>query len=670
MSKKISRRSFLRSASVGAAGVAAAGLLSACSSSTSSSAAASSAASAVSEAAAEPAAETAEVQDTPVNIPDDITELPIPEVAAPAQTEYTCDVLVVGGGYAGLFAALEAKEAGADVLLVDKGYPGYSGMSGWASSHCYFDEDFGDSREEFEYGMMYANEYLANLDWVAKWEDESKSVYEKCVDIGILTQYPSGEESGYWVDGTVENDRLVDYHQDNLATDRRAMFSAALTDAGIDFVPHTMIMDILEADGRIAGAIGMEVESGTLITFYAKAVVMCTGSGSYKPAGFPTASDTFDGEYIGYMHGLPVTGQEFEDFHMSASYAPGNVLACNSWQYVENVWLCAPGGSTPENAASKALGSAKSVITPVFDSAYGVTPIDKYTLTAGNGRGATTSEDKNDPRQGKYSSQVFKGDVFGAAPGMFSHFAGGVFCGIDDVEGKTSIEGLWFAGDGANGSMATGGTKAAPSGWTSNLAGVQGKVAGAAAAAYAGDVSQADVSADTLDSLSEEILAPLSVEKGYDPNWARDVLASIMSPYWITIAKNEESLQSALTQVRAFRRDVIPKLRATNGHDLRLCHEMKHKALVAELKLLASMERKESRGYHFRTDYPYRDDNFLCYITLQKGDGDNVKIDKVDIKDEWKGDTTKAYTERYATWRFPGETEALNLPELEVTSSH
>ncbi len=648
MGKDISRRDFLKGAAAGTASVAALGLLGMPSATAS---------------ASEPESEAEEASEERV-----VTELPIPEPTAPEQTEYTCDVLVVGGGFAGLFAALYAKEAGADVLLVDKGRPGYSGLSPWASSHNYFDEDLGDSREEFEYSMEYGNEFLDNMNWVKKWEDESKSVYEKCVEMGILNQYETGEDAGYWVDGTVDHDRLVDYHRAYLSDDRRAKVTEALDAEGIPYVERTMIMDVIEEDGKIAGALGMEVRSGAMITFHAKAVVLCTGTGSYKPAGFPTGEDTFDGEYIGYMHGLPVTGQEFEDFHMSASYAPGNVLACNSWQYVENVWLCAPGGSTPENAAQKASGAAKSVITPVFDSAYGITPVDKYELTSGGGRGAKTTENEDDPRNGKWSSPVFKGDIFGAAPGMCTHDAGGIFCGIDDVEGKTSIDGLWVAGDGTNGSMATGGTKSAPSGWTSNFAGVQGKIAGAAAAAYAADASLEDIPEDEIADMVEEIEAPLSVENGYDPNWARDVLTSIMGPFWITIAKDEDSLNAALTEITKFRENIIPKLRATNGHELRLCHEMKHKALVAELKLRASLERKESRGYHFRTDYPYRDDNYLCFITLQKGDDDSVQIDKVDIPDEWKGDLSMDYAERYGAFRFPGETEAKGLPEEEEDS--
>ena len=79
------------------------------------------------------------------------------------------------------------------------------------------------------------------------------------------------------------------------------------------------------------------------------------------------------------------------------------------------------------------------------------------------------------------------------------------------------------------------------------------------------------------------------VTNGCDPNWARDVLVGIMAPYWVCLAKNETAMESALAQVCQFRDEIIPKLRATDGHGLRLCHEMKHKALIAEAKLRASL---------------------------------------------------------------------------------
>ena len=79
-----------------------------------------------------------------------IEELPIPETLAPERTMYACDVLVVGGGFAGLNAAMAAKDAGANVVLVDKGRPGYSGLSPWPSSHRWFDSDLGDDEAAFK----------------------------------------------------------------------------------------------------------------------------------------------------------------------------------------------------------------------------------------------------------------------------------------------------------------------------------------------------------------------------------------------------------------------------------------------------------------------------------------------------------------------------------------
>ena len=160
----------------------------------------------------------------------------------------------------------------------------------------------------------------------------------------------------------------------------------------------------------------------------------------------------------------------------------------------------------------------------------------------------------------------------------------------------------------------------------------------------------------------------VSVEKGFDPNWARDQLMNIMSPYWVYIAKSEASLQAALTQVEYMRDKVIPKLQAASFHDVRMCLEMQHKVLNAELSLRASLAREETRGLHFRTDFPYRDDeNFLCFITLTKNAEGGMDIEKVPVKDEWKGDLNADYADRYGYY-FPGEREAKGLPEEEESS--
>ncbi|MCD7882809.1 MAG: hypothetical protein LUI87_03740, partial [Lachnospiraceae bacterium] len=52
----------------------------------------------------------------------------------------------------------------------------------------------------------------------------------------------------------------------------------------------------------------------------------------------------------------------------------------------------------------------------------------------------------------------------------------------------------------------------------------------------------------------------------------------------------------------------------------------------------------------------------LCYFTITK-DGDDMRFDRVELKDEWKGDVNMPYQERYRTFRFPGEQQAKNLPD-------
>ena len=94
---------------------------------------------------------------------------------------------------------------------------------------------------------------------------------------------------------------------------------------------------------------------------------------------------------------------------------------------------------------------------------------------------------------------------------------------------------------------------------------------------------------------------------------------------------------------------------------------MKHKILSAEMKLRAGLAREESRGLHYRSDFPYRDDkNFLCYITVQKDENGNMTTAKVPVKDAWKGDVNADHEERYKFY-FPGEREALGLPPEETS---
>lgn len=589
-------------------------------------------------------------------------ELPRPEtVPCPYETAYEADVIVVGCGFAGLNAAVTAKEAGQSVLVIDKGKPGYSGLSPWPSSFRWFDPERGDVAEAYRAAIREGGDYISNLNWYEQWIQESKGIYERLTKWGILAQYPKASEAGDYY----AKEDFVGYRETFDRFDRHKKWVKVLQDYQIPWLEHTMVTDVLMEQGKVNGVLGFHVPSGQVIAVTGKAVILATGGGSYKPTGYPTGGDTFDGEYIAYQLGLPIAGKEFEDFHQTPASAPGNVFLDNHWQYLENIWLCG-GDVSVKDASSYASTKGKiMVMGRVTKAVTGVPGADGSEIqdvaTASYTRRGGSQVYESDPeevRSGKMSTPVAQSALAGAATGMCCHLTSGVFCGLQELDGASGIPGLFTAGDGIHATAPSGAAYPCGVGFTSCFTSIDGTHAGNAAAEYAKNTEAISVTAETIAQKTEQITAPLRVEQGFDPNWARDVLHSIMAPYWVSVAKTEPTLRAALVQVEYMRDHVVPKLMARSSHDLRLCIEMKHKILSAEMKLRAGLARQESRGNHYRADIPYRDDSqFLCYITVQKDSDGTMRTEKVMLPQEWVGDTTTAYPDRYHYY-FPGEPEA------------
>lgn len=206
---------------------------------------------------------------------NDQVELPVPEEQAPSKTEYETDVLVVGCGIAGLNAAVAAKEAGRSVLVVDKGYPGYSGLTPFAVNSNYFDPDYGDDVDKTLKLAMQANEYLANLNWMRVWCEKSKDYFQRISDWGITAQYPHASETEYWVDGYFDggpgHDDKRGYFRSVADVERHTVPARVIEDNDIDLLDHAMVYDVIEQDGRVVGAMALHVPSATVIAIKAKA---------------------------------------------------------------------------------------------------------------------------------------------------------------------------------------------------------------------------------------------------------------------------------------------------------------------------------------------------------------------------------------------------------------
>ncbi len=102
-----------------------------------------------------------------------------------------------------------------------------------------------------------------------------------------------------------------------------------------------------------------------------------------------------------------------------------------------------------------------------------------------------------------------------------------------------------------------------------------------------------------------------------------------MIPNFILYVKNEERLNAALTYVEYLRDHQVPLLMANDLHQLRQAHETANMILNAEMKLRASLMRTESRGSHYREDYPKRNDgDWLAWIKIRKATDDGMQLTK------------------------------------------
>ena len=125
-------------------------------------------------------------------------EAPLPPLRKATQTEFETDILVVGGGYAGIFAALTAREKRQRVLLVDKGIVGKSGQSPWGVGINFFDAALGDDYDEWLWSMQKRSEFVGNLDYVKMWLNYSKSLYLELLSWGVVDPVRSSSAGEYW----------------------------------------------------------------------------------------------------------------------------------------------------------------------------------------------------------------------------------------------------------------------------------------------------------------------------------------------------------------------------------------------------------------------------------------------------------------------------------------
>ena len=386
-------------------------------------------------------------------------------------TNYNTDVLVIGSGMAGLFAAVKAHDAGAKTMMVSKGRLGSSGQTPFAKGIFEFDAKTSKYTID-EFVELVGKSALGT----------NNPVYTRQVAEHSQARVNELRQWGFF-DSPLYN----------------KAFSKPIDEREISVIERVTITHLIKENGKIAGAAGFSIDEQKVYFFNAKSVILCTGAGGFKPNGFPICDLTHDGTIMAYNIGAKVTGKEWNDGHGGSSV---NAAACyDGWH---GMFDQKP--STTSVEIHHDLGVDMNYMAYVNGNPLKMShpgDMNSMQVTGGPYRPEGFNQDENRGPSGPSDAdrpdgpppQDGKGEKGGKGgpPGMGGSMVGGSSAGmsIHKSEGlvpindkcESNIPGLFAAGD-ALGSYMAG---AIYTQIGSSLAGsaVQGAIAGEAAAEYA-----------------------------------------------------------------------------------------------------------------------------------------------------------------------------------------
>ncbi len=596
-----------------------------------------------------------------------------------SERNITTDVLVIGGGMAGMFAAIKAREQGLDVTLTDKGYVGKSGSTAYAEGDILFFRKSKDDLQEWLDIISKRTEYINNREWDAICLTEAEDRYDDLVSWGVEFYEKDGRQYK-WDTSAVGAPPSV--YED--ITMRAGKYAPAIrkkaVESGVRILDNVMMVELIKQGGAVVGAVGFHVRGGGLYIINARATVIATGTTSFKHDTSPTYFWTGDGEAMAYRAGAEISGREFNNGYLygrrelqhirevadregaSGEGVSGEIIE-SSYQHP----FALGGGYSGWYSRPTLNSEGGAVVTPAWEAHCGQAPLylDSETIPPKKWEWLREYFKRIDIawEQGdKIDFDVFRGGKF-QWPSSRMHL-GSTYAGAGiwpvDTGCASGVPGLYSAGN----TCATMGSGAvyAGMGFGSNHAMVTGARAGSAAAEFAAHHKQSKPDEAEVTRAKNFVRAPLERRGGFGPGWVTQVIQTITVPYFYLGVKHGERLRAAITIAEFINGHLVPMLMANDPHEWRLCQETRNMALGAEMKLRASLFRTESRGDHFREDFPRRDDpDWLAWVKIKDEQGE-MKLYKEAVPKEWWPDLTKPYEERYAA--------VLPLDEIGAPAGH
>jgi len=517
------------------------------------------------------------------------------------------DVLCIGGGIAGLMAAIRARELGAEVIVAEKGNTLHSGRGRAGNDHfwCYIPEVHGLDMEAFlkeclkgpKLKLMQAGTGMRVL----------RTFLEKSFDIvqlwdtwGIPMKY-----QGHWefAGHSFPGDVLTHLKYGGL--EQKRILTEKAREKGAQILNRVMVFDLLRNDEAIIGAIGINTREHRVIVFQAKAVILGTGFVDrlyppQVPGWFSSVAGgltlTGDGRAMTYRAGADIVGPEIPRRHVGPRYFARYGQA--TWVGVLRdpqdkpigPYVVKPdktyGDMTPEVRGTFLEDYMKSGEGPVYMDCRGISDEDyEYMMYWMVHEGNSSlldfmKEEGIDIRRHPVEFQVY-------------HMVPEGKIWINE-SAETSVKGLYAAGDESMGGIGPSATY----GW----------IAGDNAAAYARGALPPDINRARDEIENKKAMVSEMRTRTGGPDWKETNIAlqQIMQDYAGPV-RSETLLKAGLSYLRRLKNKAAATMMARNPWELTRCLETLNLIDLGELVFIAANERKETRGLHNRPDYPLTD---------------------------------------------------------------
>lgn len=528
---------------------------------------------------------------------------------------FTTDVLIIGGGFAGAWAAKTARQQVKDVLVVDKGprdWGGLGSMSGGDMISMQPEDDINDLLDD----LVYYYDGLCDQELLETILRRSHDCFLEYEAMGHKFARDAEGKLMFIPQRGLPHMRYYFYHPYGRGGSHMAEVMAdAMEKAGVRRVGRIQITDLVKTNGRVTGAVGFHVQSGVPCFFKAKSVILCTNFGGWKTS-YHQNSCAGDGAALAYRAGTASRNCEFIKIW--------NVPLQFAWEGQTGLL---PKGALLLNAKGEDfMRKYAPEIGARADPHYNT---HGMACEVREGRGPIyfdTSRMKREdveimrPTAGwmKLNDDKLKDigiDFFGGQTEWMTQLHvsyGGVQA---EMNGQTTVPGLFVAGRARNTDPGV-----YMGGWAHCTIAVTGQIAGEAAASFALGSDDAGFDMDRGTELLSGVFAHLG-RKGVHPKDVIRRMQEITSPCDVRILKTGRGLTRALEQLEDVKENVLPYLGAESPHYLMKLVEAQANVTLTEMTLRASLMRKESRSGHYREDFPTRSPELRWVVVEQGADG-------------------------------------------------